>query len=196
MCIPSSSNLPFDACLQHVLELHSPPNQSLIRADCPVVVCDPMKPHCSLADPSSQDFLRRSEAAFRALHQRVLLLEQQQASQGPSDEQLERVLRKILAERFGNTGSQIEVNQDPSINTDYFVRPPENDPSIRAPPISPSLLLVDPEAVPSKAYGHTFQMLEKGLSQYPQVDDVKPVIREDEDTCKRSEHPPNHGRPW
>ncbi|KAJ4358392.1 uncharacterized protein N0V89_002974 [Didymosphaeria variabile] len=149
----------------------------------------------------SQDFLRRSEAAFRALHERVLFLEQQQASQGPSDEQVERVLRKILAERFGDTGSQGTDTPSLSKDVEYFVQPPDNSTSIpRAPPIDPMMLIVDPDAVPSKAYGQTFQMLEKGLSQYPQLEDAKPVVRDttpnDEVIFKRPPFPPNHGRPW
>ncbi|KAF2440619.1 hypothetical protein P171DRAFT_104350 [Karstenula rhodostoma CBS 690.94] len=148
-----------------------------------------------------QDFLRRSEAAFRALHERVLFLEQQQASQGPSDEQVERVLRKILAERFGDMGSLRVERPNPSKDEEFFVKPPANSASTpRAPMIDSEMLLVDPEAVPSKAYGQTFRMLEKGLSQYPQVDDAKPVVQDtttkDEDAFDRPELPPNHGRAW
>ncbi|KAK7188772.1 uncharacterized protein CC84DRAFT_1084743 [Paraphaeosphaeria sporulosa] len=148
-----------------------------------------------------QDFLRRSEAAFRALHDRVLVLEQQQASQGPSDEQVERVLRKILAERFGDTSSLRVENPSQIKDVDFFVKPPDdNIPIPRAPLIDPAMLFVDPEAVPSKAYSETFQMLERGLSQYPQIDDAKPVIRDatpkEEDDFKPPGLPPNHGRPW
>ncbi|KAL5465507.1 hypothetical protein PMIN06_000661 [Paraphaeosphaeria minitans] len=148
-----------------------------------------------------QDFLRRSEAAFQGLHDRVAVLEQHQASQGPSDEQVERVLRKILAERFGDTGSMRVESPSLTRDVEYFVNPPKSSiPIPRAPLIDPAMLFVDPEAVPSKAYSQTFQMLERGLSQYPHVVDAKPVIRDtapkDEDDFKRPELPPNHGRPW
>ncbi|KAL1612929.1 hypothetical protein SLS60_001159 [Paraconiothyrium brasiliense] len=168
-----------------------------------MVVCAPQATNQFLANLFSQDFLRRSEAAFRALHERVLLLEQRQASQGPSDEQVERVLRKILAERFGDAGIHGVDSPTLSKDVEYFVKPPDSSISIpRAPPIDPMMLLVDPDAVPSKAYGQTFQMLERGLGQYPQVDleDAKPVIRDtssnDEVIFQRPELPPNHGRPW
>jgi hypothetical protein len=156
---------------------------------------------CPYADRLSQDFLRRSEAAFRALHERVLFLEQQQASQGPSDEQVERVLRKILSERFGDTGTPHDKSPSRTKDVEFFVKPPDNSTSIpRAPIVDQDMLLVDPDAVPSRAYSQTFQMLERGLSHYPQVEDATPVMREtpskDEDVSKRPEIQPNHRRPW
>jgi hypothetical protein len=164
-------------------------------------VCGPKSPNHSHADRLSQDFLRRSEAAFRALHERVLFLEQQQASQGPSDEQVERILRKILSERFSDTGSVRDESPSLPKDVEFFVKPPDNTTSIpRAPLVDQDMLLVDPDAVPSKAYGQTFQMLEKDLSQYPQVEDAKPIIRDtsskDADVFKHPEFPPNHGRIW
>jgi hypothetical protein len=36
---------------------------------------------------------------FRALNDRIIWLEKREAGQAPSDEQVERVLRKILAEK-------------------------------------------------------------------------------------------------
>lgn len=152
-----------------------------------------------------QDFLRRSEAAFRALHERLLVLEQQQqSSQGPSDEQVERVLRKILAERFSNTGNTHGDGSSSSQHVRskmFFVKPPDESISIpRAPILNAEMLLVDPTAVPSKEYGQTFQMLEQGLSHYPQIDDAKPAIRDttpgEEDASQHPDFPGVHGRPW
>lgn len=118
-----------------------------------------------------QDFLRRSENAFRALHERVSYLETQQvAAQRPTDEQVERALRKILAECFAPDGGppvrEVEMNQDP----EFFVRPKDRSCIPKPPIISPAKLAVDPEAVPSRSYGETLRMLQEGLTQYPQAD--------------------------
>lgn len=146
----------------------------------------------------SQDFLRRSEAAFQALHGRVLLLEQQQASQGPSDEQVERVLRKILAERFGDTRSLRVESPSQQRNAEFFVKPQGDDSSVpRGPFMDPAMLAVHPEAVPSKAWSETFDMLERGLGQYPQIDDAKPVLRDatsKDDDFKRPDIQTDHGQ--
>ena len=142
----------------------------------------------------------RTEAAFRALHERVLFLEQQHARVGPSDEQVERVLRKILAERFGDGGQQPVENQGQMKDVEYFVKPPDNTSIPRAPLIDPIALAVDPEAVPSKAYAQTFQMLEKGLSQYPQTDVTETALSDttatDTNRFKRPDLPPSHSRQW
>lgn len=97
------------------------------------------------------------------------LEQQQQASESPSDEQVERVLRKILAERFGESTTQPEPTLGQAKGGGYFVRPSDGISVPRAPPIDPMMLVVDPEAVPSKQYGQTFKLLEQGLNQYPSV---------------------------
>lgn len=43
--------------------------------------------------------MHRTELCFRALHHRITRLEERELLQGPTDEQVERVLRKILAEK-------------------------------------------------------------------------------------------------
>ncbi|KAF2632577.1 hypothetical protein BU25DRAFT_77785 [Macroventuria anomochaeta] len=111
------------------------------------------------------EFLQRTEGAFQALHQRVSRLEERQAWREPSDEQVERVLRKILAERFANDGphqtdSMIKSN-------DFFVEDAKSRSTIGPIHIDAASLFVEPESVPSKAYAETFQMLEGRLTEYP-----------------------------
>jgi len=157
-------------------------------------------PLADLSPPSSHEFLRRSEVAFRSLHERVLYLEQRQDWQGPSDEQVERVLRKILAERFSDAQVRPLDNPNRLKDGDYFVKPPDGSTSIpRAPSVDPALLVVDPEAVPSKAYGQAFQMLENGLRDYPQVDLTRPAQNgtpTEEGSYKRPKLPCTSLRPW
>jgi len=115
--------------------------------------------------------MQRVEASFRALHERIEYLERHQTGQGPSDEQVERVLRKILAERFGAAGSPRFDNSTQSNDGGFSVKRPNTESSIpRTISFDPATLQVDPDAVPSKAYGQAFQMLEKGLQKFPQVD--------------------------
>lgn len=133
--------------------------------------------------------------------ERITYLEQQQqSSQGPSDEQVERVLRKILAERFGNGATSQAPNPSPAKDVAHFVKPLDSTSIPRAPPIDPTKLQVDPEAVPSRAYGHTLQMLERGLSQYPQTDVSRSAITstpvKEEEASAPSGIPNNHGRVW
>jgi hypothetical protein len=53
-----------------------------------------------LTQVPSHEFMHRTELCFRALHDRITWLEERVVWQGaPSDEQVERVLRKILAEK-------------------------------------------------------------------------------------------------
>ncbi|KAJ4286092.1 hypothetical protein N0V90_013441 [Kalmusia sp. IMI 367209] len=147
-----------------------------------------------------QDFLRRSENAFRALHERVSYLERQQAAQGPTDEQVERVLRKILAERFAPEGVRPVGDVEQSKNVQYFVKPPDPSSIPKPPLISPAKLAVDPEAVPSKVYGDTFRMLQEGLSEYPQVNVTTSSQKDTTSTDEPMTNPPDlaktHGRPW
>jgi hypothetical protein len=111
----------------------------------------------------------RIEMSFRALHERVMRLEDQQARQEPSDEQVERVLRKILAERFSGNGSLSVQNPHVMKEEDYFVLDRRNR-SIPTPVLfDPRSLLVDPEAVPSKAYADTFKLLNRRLAEFPDL---------------------------
>lgn len=82
----------------------------------------------------------------------------------------------------------------------YFVKPPEGSSVPRAPLLDPATLQVDPESVPSKAYGQTFQMLEMGLSQYPETEVTKSALRDglvkEEGAPRRPGLPHDHGRHW
>lgn len=119
----------------------------------------------------SHDFLQRTEDSLRALHNRVLYLEERQAWQGPSDEQLERVLRKILAERFANDGPQRTDSMNLGKSSDFFIEDARNRSSIRPITIDAASLFVEPESVPSRAYAETFQMLEGRLTDYPRLEE-------------------------
>jgi hypothetical protein len=114
--------------------------------------------------------MHRTELCFRALHERIIWLEERQAWQGPSDEQVERVLRKILAERFAD--GNVQQVQSPNImkEEDYFVEDRRNLGILRPVAIDPASLFVEPDAVPSKAYVETFNMLERHLADFPDVD--------------------------
>jgi hypothetical protein len=126
---------------------------------------------------SSHEFMQRAEASFRALHERIEYLERNQAGQGPTDEQLERVLRKILAERFGEAGTQGLDHPADSKGGEFFVNRPKSEYSIpKTISIDARSLQVDPDAVPSKAYGQAFQMLEEGLQKFPKVDVTKSAL--------------------
>jgi hypothetical protein len=97
-------------------------------------------------------------------------LEDQQARQGPSDEQVERVLRKILAERFSENSSLSVQNPHIMKEEDYFVLD-RRDRTIPSPiRFDPRSLLVDPDAVPSKAYADTFKLLNRRLAEFPDLD--------------------------
>ena len=118
-----------------------------------------------------KEFMYKTEQAFRALHQRITFLEDRQAWQGPSDEQVERVLRKILAERFADAGVQRVENPNDMRDGMYFVANPKEEKYIpKAIPIEIAALHVDPNGVPSKAYKETFAMLESKLPAFPIVD--------------------------
>jgi hypothetical protein len=123
--------------------------------------------------------MHRVETSIRALHERVEVLEQLQAAQGPSDEQVERVLRKILAERFGESGSQRFQKPNELKDGDHLARRRHVEFSVpKTISIDAASLLVNPDAVPSKAYGESFQMLEKGLQDFPRVDVAKSVLKD------------------
>lgn len=199
-CFLHQSSISASAPTQNVVELCNSSDKHIFREHCSVVVCGTCFSDQRDTNSNSQEFLRRSEDAFRALHERVLYLEQRQAGQGPTDEQVERVLRKILAERFADGGAQRSESLENARDGQYFVKPPDNTSIPRAPNINGKLLLVDADAVPSKAYGQTFKMLQKGLSEYPQVDLTKSYQKSDspenEETFKQSQSPHEHARPW
>ena len=112
--------------------------------------------------------MQRTEDAFLALHQRISYLEERQA-RGPSDEQVERVLRKILAERFASDNSHRTDSMDMVKGSNFFVEDAKNRSTIRPINIDAASLFVEPESVPSRAYAETFQMLEGRLAEYPRM---------------------------
>ncbi|KAF2007208.1 hypothetical protein P154DRAFT_115063 [Amniculicola lignicola CBS 123094] len=118
-----------------------------------------------------QDFMKRTEQSFRYLHQRIAYLEERDATQGPSDEQVERILRKILAEKFAGAGVNSHATKD---HPSFVERRPEELAIPRAIPIDIATLEVDPSAVPSEQYRNTFAMLEGSLQRFPNVD-LKPT---------------------
>lgn len=123
---------------------------------------------------SSYDFLERTEDAFRALHQRVTYLEERQVH-GPSDEQVERVLRKILTERFSGDGSHRIDSMNIVKGSNFFVEDARSRTSIRPINIDAAALFVEPDSVPSRAYAETFQMLEGRLTEYPLMQQRGPL---------------------
>ncbi|KAF1934287.1 uncharacterized protein M421DRAFT_88280 [Didymella exigua CBS 183.55] len=120
------------------------------------------------------DFLERTEDAFQALSLRILRLEERQVI-GPSDEQVERVLRKILAERFAHD----EFHRTDSIqmikDNDFSLEDAKSRSTIRPIRIDAASLCVEPESVPSKAYAETFQMLEGRLTEFPCISGEEPA---------------------
>lgn len=115
----------------------------------------------------SHEFMRRTELCFRKMHERILVLEQKQNIQGPTDEQVERVLRKILDERFSNLATHHVRKHDTMQDRSWFVRDPNDFPYPRSVKMDVASLLIQPDAVPSKAYSETFRMLENGLKGFP-----------------------------
>ncbi|CAG5178047.1 uncharacterized protein ALTATR162_LOCUS8508 [Alternaria atra] len=127
------------------------------------------------------EFMRRTELCFRKLHERILLLEQKQAVQGPTDEQVERVLRKILDERFSDLGSHHGRKLGAVQDRSWFVRDPNDLPYPRSIKMDIASLIIPPDAVPSKAYSETFRMLEHGLRGFPR-DHL--LDSDDDEDCK------------
>ncbi|KAI1679694.1 hypothetical protein KJE20_10334 [Pyrenophora tritici-repentis] len=113
-----------------------------------------------------QEFMRRTELCFRKLHERILLLEQRPPIQAPTDEQLERVLRNILAERFSDPVMHHMKKDDVARDEGWFVK----DPYPKSIKMNVASLLVPPESVPSQTYTDTFRMLEDGLDGFPGED--------------------------
>jgi hypothetical protein len=112
-------------------------------------------------------------------------LEERQAWQKPSDEQLERVLRKILAERFADGERQPVQSPNVTKEEDQFVEDRRKSAVLSPVAIDASSLFVEPDAVPSKAYTDTFNMLENHLVGYPNID-MKRTVVEDTRDQKRS----------
>lgn len=131
---------------------------------------------------SSFEFLQRTEDAFRALHQRITYLEERQAY-GPSDEQVERVLRKILAERFADHGPHRASVSALIKSSD--MEDARNRSTILPITIDAASLFVEPDSVPSKAYAETFHMLEGRLAEYPRMCSSEP---DDENGNVKIEH--------
>lgn len=129
----------------------------------------------------STEFMHRTEIGFRALHERLMYLEDRQAWQGPSDEQVERVLRKILAEKFSDAGVQHVENPNAMKESDYFVENQKHLAIVRPVVIDPASLLVEPDAVPSKAYAETFHMLENRLARFPHMESNQPTEEDTKD---------------
>lgn len=125
--------------------------------------------------------MHRTEMCFRALHQRIVRLEDR-AFQGPSDEQVERVLRKILAERFSETEGRASSSQTPTTmkEEEYFVEHLRDQTRLKPVAVDPALLFIDPEAVPSIAYANTMRALDRHLMDYPDIDQKKALDSEAE----------------
>jgi hypothetical protein len=124
--------------------------------------------------------MHRTERCFRQLHERIVRLESGQTSQGPTDEQVERVLRKILAEKFSDPPIHHHKKRDTMQDGNYFVRDPNDSPYPKPVKIDVASLLVSPESVPSQAYAETFHMLENRLNTFPSTDLLTPGEDDDE----------------
>jgi hypothetical protein len=112
--------------------------------------------------------MHRTELCFRGLHERILRLEERPSVLEPTDEQVERVLRKILAERFADPATcHHAAKQETLKNVDYFVKDPNDSPYPKPVIMDVNSILVSPDSVPSKAYTETFQMLEDRLREFP-----------------------------
>ncbi|KAF2819966.1 hypothetical protein CC86DRAFT_123403 [Ophiobolus disseminans] len=139
------------------------------------------------------EFMHRTELCFRALNDRIIWLEERQEWKGPSDEQVERVLRKILAEKFSHDGTQeAPHNHNVMKEEDYFVEDRRDLGVPRPVAMDAASLVVDPEAVPSKAYAETFRMLEMQLDKFPNVDLRKASRQEAGDV--KTHYEPNRPR--
>jgi hypothetical protein len=125
--------------------------------------------------------MNRTEQCFRQLHERILKLETGQVSQAPTDEQVEHVLRKILAERFFDPAIHHHRKRDTMQDGGYFVRDPNASPYPTPVKIDVASLLVSPESVPSQAYTETFRMLENRLNTFPETNLLTPGEDDDKD---------------
>lgn len=117
-----------------------------------------------------QDFMQRTEQSFQAMHQRLVFLERREAWQGPSDEQVERVLRKILADKSVDASAPRFENPHLLSDGECFVQRSAEELSVpKVVPINMAALQVDITAMPSAAYQETLEMLESDLVDYPHV---------------------------
>lgn len=101
------------------------------------------------------------------MNERLVRLEQKQLTHGPTDEQVERVLRKILAERFATLDVPPVKLAAHEPGGAWFVKDPNDHLYPRSIKMDVASLLVSPESVPSRAYMETFKMLEDDVNDYP-----------------------------
>lgn len=143
-----------------------------------------------------REFMHRTEQSFQTLHERILNLENRQPWTRPSDEQVERVLRKILAEKFADAEIQRVDGPNAMQAGHYFVEDPKQELVLpKVIPFELATIDADPEtAVPSKAYGETLKMLENSLPNFPRVDLRKPSDTDSNDVkSPQSPQPPPNG---
>jgi hypothetical protein len=114
--------------------------------------------------------MNRTEQCFRKMHERISQLEDRQDWHAPSDEQVERVLRKILAERFSDGTLPPIQYQNIMKEADYFVEDARRQPAPLPVLIDPASLMTDPDSVPSKAYADTINLLDKRIARFPNFD--------------------------
>ncbi|KAF2201104.1 hypothetical protein GQ43DRAFT_372275 [Delitschia confertaspora ATCC 74209] len=121
-----------------------------------------------------REFMAKTEQAFQAFHQRLVYLEKRLDTSDRtalSDAQVERVLRKILAERFAKSNQsthQLPADGPPggafiSNIKDNFVPP-------KPVAVDINKLLVDPNACPNPAWARDMAMLTQDLTSYPRQD--------------------------
>ncbi|KAF2032230.1 hypothetical protein EK21DRAFT_110174 [Setomelanomma holmii] len=132
-----------------------------------------------------KEFMHRTELCFRAMHERIVCLEERQSLHAPSDEQVERVLRKILAEKFSDTSIQPLGRFNQVKEETYFVEGHSPMPFPRPVAIDPGLLCVEVDAVPSQQYAETFRMLESKLAEYPHLSDKRSTQQDSKDVKMR-----------
>ena len=140
-----------------------------------------------------KEFMNRTNECFKTMHARQLELEERvgqfehQNWQGPTDEQLERVLRKILAERFADPRGRSVDGMDTTKETPRFLDQLKEDLIYPRPlPLDLASLQVDVMAVPSEKYAQDMRMLQGGLEDYPSVNMKAPTPESlDRDTKHR-----------
>lgn len=140
-----------------------------------------------------KEFMNRTNECFKTIHARQLQLEdrvaqfEHQSWQGPSDEQLERVLRKILAERFADPNGRSGDGMDTIKATPRFLDQLKEDLIYPRPiPLDLASLQVDGKEVPSEKYAEDMRMLESELEHFPQTDMNAPTPESiDRDTKHR-----------
>lgn len=163
------------------------------------------------------EYMSRTEQAFQAMHQRLVYLERRLNTSDRSalsDAQVERVLRKILAEKF-----TADTNTTPHSEVSEFMRH-QNGPDPRHHPLPAGApeggsfvlkddlivpkrveidiksLLVDPEAMPTAAFGRDMERLQHNLRDFPQLDPNKrPKAGKAQSSGRNSDgHSPPHNK--